>query len=120
MFRLVVMLIALMAILTPTLLCAMPAPSMTPSEQDCCAHMKGECNEANMTSCCTPVTSKVAIASPASVAKLSLPSVAMQDYDVIRIEDVGQTGPFSSSPLGPLTSIPPGALNASLIQVLRI
>src|SRR5437868_13213979 len=66
----------LVALLAPTLLCAVPLSSMNGSEHDCCAHMKQqECNTSNMSACCTPVVSKLSIATAAAEKKAPRPSV---------------------------------------------
>ena len=65
-WRILTTFVALLFVLTPTMLCAMPMTSMNMAEHECCKHMRSadDCSKANMNSCCATVPTDTGLVLP--------------------------------------------------------
>ena len=117
-WRILTAFVAVLLVLTPTMLCAMPVTSMNVAEHECCKHMLNadDCSKANMSSCCVTVPADTGLASTGLTKKpVSSPVEA----------EVATFNPFQASPVfSPVvethTHGSPPQPDSAYLQILRI
>ena len=114
----IVTLVAIAALLAPTILCAAPA-DMNAAERDCCDHMEQECGQASLSACCAFVPN-TAIASTTPVQKSSsFSGLEIQNYTITFLNTVFTAANTSMDWSDPDFS-PPRSSSFNSIQILRI
>jgi hypothetical protein len=118
-WRILTTFVALLFVLTPTMLCAMPMTSMNMAEHECCKHMRSadDCSRANMTSCCATIPTDTGLVLP-ELMKNPVGSSPIQ-------AEVATFNPFQASPVfSPLiethTHGSPPQPDSAYLQILRI
>ena len=118
MWRILTPFVALLLVLTPTMLCAMPMTPMNMAEHECCKHMRTveDCSKANMSSCCVTVPANAGLGLP-DLTKKSVSSPVEADVATV---NVFHASPVFSPLMGTQTYGSPPPPNSAHIPVLRI
>lgn len=110
--------VAVLLVLTPTMLCAMPVASMNVAEHECCKHMlkADDCSKANMSSCCVTVPADTGLA----LTDLTKKSVSSPVEAEVATFNAFQALPVFSPSIETQTHGSPPHPDSAYLQILRI